>query len=137
MTKRDALERVIKNIQNVGGKMTGIVINRMPITGKKYEQQYYYYGERKTISKGRKTTKKAKVNSVRKFEKNKIEEDIKTLGKQNKLNDVKINKQIVQKNNNLKNNNETESNQTSFLEKTNEILKQINDYIDNEKKNLQ
>lgn len=45
VTKKDALERVIKNIQNVGGNLTGVVVNKMPISGKKYEKQYYYYGE--------------------------------------------------------------------------------------------
>ena len=45
LTKKDGLERVIKNIQNVGGNLTGVVVNKMPISGKKYEKQYYYYGE--------------------------------------------------------------------------------------------
>lgn len=35
-TKKDNLERVIKSIQNVGGKLAGVVINKMPITTKKY-----------------------------------------------------------------------------------------------------
>lgn len=45
ITKKDALERVIKNIENVGGNITGVVINKMPISGKKYEEKYYYYGK--------------------------------------------------------------------------------------------
>lgn len=45
VTKKDALERVIKSIQNVGGNLTGVVVNKMPISGKKYEKKYYYYGE--------------------------------------------------------------------------------------------
>lgn len=45
VTKKDALERIIKNIQNVGGNLTGVVFNKMPISGKKYEKRYYYYGE--------------------------------------------------------------------------------------------
>ncbi len=45
VTKKDALERVIKSIQNVGGNLTGIVVNKIPISGKKYEKRYYYYGE--------------------------------------------------------------------------------------------
>ena len=51
ITKKDALERVIKNIQNVGGKVTGVVINKMPISGKKYEEKYYYYGEKTDTEK--------------------------------------------------------------------------------------
>lgn len=45
LAKKDALERAIKSIQNVGGKLTGVVVNKMPISGKKYEKKYYYYGE--------------------------------------------------------------------------------------------
>lgn len=44
-TKKDVLERVIHNIENVGGKITGVVVNKIPISNKKYEQKYYYYGE--------------------------------------------------------------------------------------------
>lgn len=51
ITKKDALERVIKNIQNVGGKIIGVVINKMPISGKKYEEKYYYYGEKTDTEK--------------------------------------------------------------------------------------
>lgn len=45
ITKKDALERVIKNIENVGGRIAGVVINKMPIAGRKYEERYYYYGK--------------------------------------------------------------------------------------------
>lgn len=41
-TKKEDLRRVIKNIQNVGGKIAGIVINKMPVSAKKYEESYYY-----------------------------------------------------------------------------------------------
>jgi capsular exopolysaccharide family len=42
-TKKDNLERVIKSIQNVGGKLAGVVINKMPISAKKYNERYYYH----------------------------------------------------------------------------------------------
>ncbi len=45
ITKKDSLERVIKNIENVGGRIAGVVINKMPIAGRKYEERYYYYGK--------------------------------------------------------------------------------------------
>lgn len=47
MTKKDALNRVVKNIQNVGGKIAGVVINKMPISVKEYNERYYY-GESKS-----------------------------------------------------------------------------------------
>ena len=41
-TKKDNLDRVIKNIQNVGGKIAGVVLNKVPISAKKYSEKYYY-----------------------------------------------------------------------------------------------
>ena len=34
-TKKDSLEKVIKNIKEVGGNLAGIVINKMPADKKK------------------------------------------------------------------------------------------------------
>ena len=45
VTKEDALARVVKNIQNVGGNITGVLINKMPVSTKRYEERYYYYGK--------------------------------------------------------------------------------------------
>ena len=41
-TKKENLRRAITNIQNVGGKIAGIVVNKVPVSAKKYEQSYYY-----------------------------------------------------------------------------------------------
>lgn len=41
-TKKEDLQRVITNIQNVGGKIAGVVINKISISSKKYEETYYY-----------------------------------------------------------------------------------------------
>ena len=51
-TKKDALDGVIKNIKNVGGNIAGVVFNKIPTSGKKYQEKYYYYGEEE--KKGRK-----------------------------------------------------------------------------------
>lgn len=56
LTKKDALERVIKNIQNVDGKIAGVVINKVPVSARKYGERYYYYGEDKALNKKRKNT---------------------------------------------------------------------------------
>lgn len=72
VTKKDALDRVIKNIKNVGGVITGIVVNKMPITGKKYEKKYYYYGEHSSKEKLPKVTNERNIK--RKKEKVKNEE---------------------------------------------------------------
>lgn len=41
-TKKKDLKRIITGINNVGGKIFGVVLNKIPIPAKKYEQSYYY-----------------------------------------------------------------------------------------------
>lgn len=41
-TKMENLKKVKRDIQNVGGKIAGIVLNKMPMSIKKYENSYYY-----------------------------------------------------------------------------------------------
>ncbi|MBP3255327.1 MAG: CpsD/CapB family tyrosine-protein kinase [Clostridia bacterium] len=44
MTKMDELENLKKSIENVGGKIAGVVINRTKISQKQYYSAYYYGG---------------------------------------------------------------------------------------------
>ena len=41
-TKKDSLQRVTKNIQNVGGRIAGVIVNKVDISSKKYKDTYYY-----------------------------------------------------------------------------------------------
>ena len=41
-TKMDELEKVKRDILNVGGKIGGVIINKMPISQKDYNSSYYY-----------------------------------------------------------------------------------------------
>ena len=41
-TKIDDLEKVKRDILNVGGKIAGVVVNKMPIAQKEYYSSYYY-----------------------------------------------------------------------------------------------
>ena len=38
-TKKDDLQKIATNIQNVGGKIAGVVLNKIPISAKKYEKE--------------------------------------------------------------------------------------------------
>ena len=134
ITKKDALERVVKNIQNVGGKIAGVVINKVPISAKRYGEKYYYYGEDKILSgKSKKgaNTGKQKIQKEREIFKNDFgAEDESTFNEKDFLREddeplfepqqpkVPVKKESVP------------------LDKTNDILKQINEYLDNEKKKL-
>ncbi|MBO5478812.1 MAG: CpsD/CapB family tyrosine-protein kinase [Clostridia bacterium] len=41
-TKMGDVEKIKKMIENVGGKIAGVVINKIPVAAKKYESTYYY-----------------------------------------------------------------------------------------------
>lgn len=41
-TKMGDVEKVKKMIENVGGNISGVVVNKVPVNTKKYENTYYY-----------------------------------------------------------------------------------------------
>lgn len=41
-TKMEELKRTEKAIENAGGKVTGIVLNKVPVSSKRYGERYYY-----------------------------------------------------------------------------------------------
>ena len=153
-TKKDALDRVIKNIKNVGGTISGVVLNKMPITSKKYGETYYYYGSNETKSSKNINKKMKDFNEridknilklgneiAKKKEESNIENNNETdteqiteqrdIEQNENRNNIEINSVNVENVENAKENTEE-----TFIEKTNEILKQINDYIEQEKKNM-
>lgn len=42
VTKKSNLHKMIDSIQNVNGKIAGIVVNKIPISSQKYKKGYYY-----------------------------------------------------------------------------------------------
>ena len=154
VTKKDALERVIKNIKNVGGNIAGVIINKIPISLKKYGEKYYYYGDDRGVEthKKKKKTKKEKDKYLQSlanaFQTNNIEEiynqkQEKLITEENKNNfkikNNDINDQKQELSEHLeKNNIQTveKKEEESVLSKTNDILNQINEYIEQEKKKL-
>ena len=143
-TKRDNLERVIKNIQNVGGHLAGVVVNKMPVSAKKYNEKYYYYGSTghssSTARENANEIKRKADNIIKqnkdKYNKDKYNSDVYYQEKYNT--DVYNQETYNEKNEELekpkfiKNNDAT----NSTIEKTSNILNQINSYLDQEKKNL-
>lgn len=113
VTKKDALGRTIKSIQNVGGKISGIVINKIPVSGKKYEEKYYYYGE-----------DTGKTNDIRTVVTEKKVETIKNEIPKSTLSKTTMSNPTTSK---------VEMMPKSTMNKTEEILKQMNEYLDKEK----
>lgn len=58
-TKIENLKEVQKNIENVGGKIAGVIINKVPVSLKKYKSKYYYYGDRTSEENVRKGESKS------------------------------------------------------------------------------
>ncbi|MFR0822944.1 MAG: CpsD/CapB family tyrosine-protein kinase [Clostridia bacterium] len=134
-TKMDDLEKVKKDIENVGGKIAGVVINKMPVTQKEYYTTYYYGNSGNTNLK----TKKEIIS--------KQEEQIKI--DHNKENVRAKAKEVIRQNkegNTPKStiydfekdmSKEQKENRTTGVEPTPaELLKQMNDYIHEEKEKL-
>lgn len=46
-TKKKDLQRVSENIKNVGGKLVGVILNKVEMSAKRYEKTYYYGGSDK------------------------------------------------------------------------------------------
>ena len=170
-TKRDNLVRIVKNIQNVGGKIAGVVLNKVDISTKKYNQSYYYGSIAGEGMKGNKSNKIVKVNNMgskREREKKNQEErekvdkmledlynahekekrkkqftynvndkraDITKRKKSNNQNGIKYNNSQRSLNIDEKENIKLSSKESNVnLEKTKDILKQVSDYLESEKR---
>lgn len=134
-TKKDALETAVKNIKNVGGNIAGVVINKIPSGGKKMEEKYYYYGE---SSSGRNGKKKSSSKLSFSFSSSKSDKKPSKPKEQTERSaatplpiEEKVKVHTVEQNSNQENKNDGPS-----LEKTNDILKQINEYLEQEKSKL-
>ena len=64
-TKMGDIEKIKKSIQNVGGKIAGIVINKIPISTKKYENSYYYGHKETNYEKKETTTEKDNIDNIK------------------------------------------------------------------------
>ena len=118
-TKKEDLEKVKKDIENVGGKIGGVVVNKIPVSVKKYNEAYYYS---KTSLKSNEIKKAKRMEEIEKIVR---EEKLKKEREQAKENISNIN---------INNYNESEvkrENNNAISAKTEEILRQINNYNNN------
>ena len=80
-TKIDDLERIKRDILNVGGKIAGVVINKMPISQKEYYSSYYY-GQTNTVTRRSSRTNRNSNNNMN------FEQRIRPNGQSNRIFDV-------------------------------------------------
>ena len=125
-TKKDNLERIIRNIQNVGGHLAGVVINKMPISIKKYNENYYYAS---TTGSTMKSTNSNNAAKIKQKADNIIKQNSETYKETYNPKGEDLSRPDFVRNNN-------QDIKSSTVEKTSNILEQINSYLDQEKKNL-
>ena len=142
-TKKDVLQKTVTSIQNVGGKIAGIVLNKIPISTKKYEQSYYYGSTGSKLSAGK---KKMDMTSIRPSTKRsaKVEEMKNRINPVNpqslRSQEIQKTQKVLSKPENRSNDEETlerklkvDNKEKISIEKSENILKQINEYLDREK----
>lgn len=144
-TKKDNLEKIVRNIKNVGGNLAGVVINKMPVSIKKYNENYYYASTTaSTIDPEFKKREKETKEIVNEDKKNNLDDLTDEIKKQSE------NFERIMKKDSHKSNNREDSKYEEKLDKkveseediekekkmqdrTNDILNQINTYLEKEK----
>lgn len=141
-TKIEDLERIKKEIHNVGGKIAGVVLNKVPVTQKKYESAYYYGVQNGTRTKMPASTKKADEELKAEFDRKNIKEKTKQIINQNRNpHNNHHNSYNHNSNHNYQSKTYTKPNQTNNVNNntdfnSEDLLKQLNDYINEEKAKL-
>ena len=102
--KKEDLKKLINHIKHIGGRLAGVVVNKVPVSPKKYDQSYYYGSTTMSVG-GNENTKRNSTNNYKEHE-------------------------ISKNNDNILEKKETK------LEETQEMLRRIKEYVDNEKMNL-
>lgn len=121
-TKKDSLDRIIKNIQQVGGHIAGVVVNKMPISVKKYNENYYYASTKgSTVETYKKDLKEGKEQEV--TQENKKEENYKNMDvKESNVDDNSMEKpEFIKESTDIVN------------KRTKNILQQMDSYLNNKK----
>ena len=149
-TKKEDLKRVIANIQQVGGKIAGVVVNKIPMNAKKYEQSYYYGSTSMTRTKNNNRTaqRSASRATTKRQNREMYNRASNLMAQSSRTSKNEIGQKNVSKEKNLENNvqNEmpkslqsrinVETKEEISIEKTQEILDQINQYLDEENKKM-
>ena len=128
-TKKENLDKVQKSIKNVGGNVAGVVINKIPIAVKKYQDSYYgeYYGDAQDLVSTQKSNK-----------------DLYLRGKATILEDRQKHRDLVENNENIYPTiDEEEINKENFngmpnnaMEQTEEMIKKMNEYIEQQRRDM-
>lgn len=132
-TKFENLDNTKKSIENVGGNIVGVVLNKFPISRKKYDDLYYYGRGSNRKNRMINESRKKRDTDIEKMFKEKKRINTKNTGVKPKIqNSNKVNENI-----NMKNDEMVSQNANRLDSKTESIINQINKYLDDEKNKLQ
>lgn len=149
-TKMDDLEKVKRDIENVGGKIAGVVINKMPISQKQYYANYYYGSSNLSMKNSRQRVntrardeeteidrkrQELKEKSRNVINQNKEEKTINIQKEESQTKTVKTTHKPEKKQNAIYDFEKEENNENKVVSSEN-LLKQMNKYIDEEKEKL-
>lgn len=128
-TKVDELEKVKREIENVGGKIAGVVVNKMPISQKQYYATYYYGSSTLSMKTPKSKTTVARDEEVQiDRKKQELKEKSRNAIKQNRPKPIEKepNKSVMHNNEENKKNEETPQ----------DLLRKMNQYIDEEREKI-
>ena len=131
-TKKDTLQKIVTNIQNVGGKIAGIVLNKIPVSARKYEQSYYYGS---TSMKNERNSKGLRYTSSSSHGKRAKMEEMKNRVKPQNPQAMRNEREISNKNDDvLKSKIQVDRKANISEDKAKDIFNQINDFMDKDNK---
>lgn len=145
-TKKESLKKIVNNIKNIGGSIAGIVLNKVPTNAKKYEESYYYGSTTMPMVKPKnprsvpnsrssnKAPRPTSVQSKREDMKKRVRPENPQLNRIQQEERQRTNE--IEKAKSLENKMKIENSEDISIERTTDILNQINAYLDKEKKNL-
>lgn len=122
-TKKESLQRVVKNIKDVGGYIAGIVLNKIPTSSRRYGDTYYYYGSILPSIDAKNQSKSNHSNATY------TNNDSSKNYSQAKPEDNHTNEEKYE----YVNNTDIENHDNISEEKAQDILRQINEYLESEK----
>ena len=132
-TKKDTLQKIVTNIQNVGGKIAGIVLNKIPVSAKKYEQSYYYGS---TSMKNEKTSKGPRYTTSSSHGRRTKMEEMKNRVKPQNPQALRNEREKLSKDEDtLQRRIQVDDKANISEDKAKDIFKQINDFMDSDKEN--
>ena len=128
-TKMEVLKQIKRNIENVGGKVSGVILNKVPMNKREYGKSYYYESSIVTS-----TVKEKKPKIKNEDGEGKVSKLFGGLfgGNQNKVEDNKV-IEMKQKLDEVDEQKPTESTNvvSSEDEDLNNLLKKLTQYLDN------